>query len=144
MSGTFDTAVGLYFSLVIDTYDLVIFDSCEGLGLELQIEQREDGGGGLVVHLLPGRFKYTNLRVTRPIGADTSKTMAWIQAMVNGVSPSNAELSALAPDGSVVYAWQLSGVLPARWTGPSFNAATPAPATETLELAYTSIMLGQA
>lgn len=137
---TLDTVVSVYFALEIDSADLGVFTSCEGLGIELQIEQREDGGGGSVVHLLPGRFKYTNLKVTRPVGPDTAKTMAWLQQMVNGVAPSNALLSALAPNGSTVYSWSLTGVLPARWSGPSFNASNPSPATETLELAYTSIL----
>jgi phage tail-like protein len=135
-----DSVVSVYFALEIDSADLGVFSSCEGLGIELQITQREDGGGGSVVHLLPGRFKYTNVRVTRPIGPDTAKTMAWLQRMVNGVSPSNARLSALSPDGNVVYSWSLLGVLPARWTGPSFNASSLSPATETLELAYSSIL----
>jgi phage tail-like protein len=140
---TLDTAVGVYFSLEIDSADLGVFSSCSGLGVELQITQREDGGGGLIVYQLPGRFRYTNLQVTRPIGVDTAKTMAWLQQMSTGVAPSNARLAALDPSGNVVFAWTLTGVLPARWTGPSFDAANPQPATETLELAYTSIMLGE-
>jgi phage tail-like protein len=140
---TLDTVVGVYFSLEIDSADLGIFSSCNGLGLDMQITQREDGGGGLTVHQLPGRFRYTNLQVTRPIGPETAKTMAWLQQMSTGISPSNARLAALDPAGNLVFAWTLTGVLPARWTGPSFDVANPQPATETLELAYTSIMLGE-
>lgn len=138
---TLDTAVGLYFSLAIDTADLGVFTSCEGLGLEFQVTQVNDGGGGYTVYQLPGRIQYTNLQVKRPIGPDTKKTMAWLASMVNGVSPSNAQLAALDPAGNILYAWTLSGVIPARWTGPSFDAANPQPATETLELAYASISL---
>lgn len=138
---TLDTAISVYFSLSIDTADLGIFSSCEGLGLEFQVTQREDGGGGMTVHQLPGRIKYTNLQVKRPIGPDTTKTMAWLSTMVNGIAPSNAQLAALDPGGNIVFAWTLTGVLPARWTGPSFDAASPQAATETLELAYTSISL---
>jgi hypothetical protein len=61
--------------------------------------------------------------------------------MAAGVSSSTARLAALAPNGSLVFSWILLGVLPAKWTGPSFDAANPQPATETLELAYNSIML---
>jgi phage tail-like protein len=138
---TLDPIVSIYFSLEIDSVDLGVFTTCSGLGMELQITQREEGGGGIFVHQLPGRFKYTNLQVTRPIGIDTQKTMGWLTRMAAGVAASTARLAALDPAGNVAFAWVLMGVLPARWTGPSFDAANPQPATETLELAYNTIML---
>lgn len=138
-----DNVVSVYFALEIDNADLGIFSNCSGLGIDMQIEQREDGGGGWTVHQLVGRPKYTNVTVTRPIGPDTAKTMAWLQTMVGAMQPSTARLAALSPNGDTVFSWTLSGVLPARWTGPSFDATSPTPVTETLELAYTSIMLGQ-
>jgi phage tail-like protein len=110
----------------------------------MQIETREDGGGGSTVYQLPGRFKYTNLHVTRPIGPDTAKTMRWLQTMLNGINPSTAQLAALDPSGEPVFAWTLLGVIPAKWTGPSFDVENPSQAKETLELAYTSILLGAA
>lgn len=140
---TADGAVSVYFSLVIDTWDLGMFITCNGLGMDLQVTPFEQGGGGANVYPLPGRVKYPNLSVTRPIGPDTRKTMAWLQAMVNGVSPSTALLSALDPSLNPVFSWTLSGVIPAKWTGPSFDAGNPQAATETLELAYGAIMLGQ-
>lgn len=138
---TLDPIVSVYFSLEIDSVDLGVFTTCSGLGMELQITQREEGGGGMFVHQLPGRFKYSNLQVTRPIGIDTQKTMGWLARMAAGVASSTARLAALDPAGNVAFAWVLMGVLPARWTGPSFDAANPQPATETLELAYNAIML---
>jgi phage tail-like protein len=138
---TLDPVASIYFSLEIDNVDLGVFTTCSGLGMELQILQREEGGGGIFVHQLPGRFRYTNLTVTRPIGVDTQKTMAWLGRMAAGISISTARLAALDPGGKVAFSWDLVGVLPARWTGPSFDAANPQPATETLELAYNAIML---
>jgi phage tail-like protein len=140
---TADTVVGVYFSLAIDSWDLGMFITCTGLGMEMQVTTFEEGGGGMNVFPLPGRVKYTNLSVTRPIGPDTKKTMAWLQSAVNNLSPSTAELVALDPALNPVFSWQLSGVIPAKWTGPSFDAGNPQPATETLELAYGAIMLGQ-
>ncbi|MCL5047775.1 MAG: phage tail protein [Firmicutes bacterium] len=139
---TKDTVVGIYFSLEIDGTDLGIFDTCSGLGIEIETEQRQEGGVGIFVHQLPGRFKYTNLQVTRPIGSNTAKTMAWLNKMsAPGIKPTSARLSALAPDGSIVFAWSLVGVIPVRWTGPTFSSSDPQPATETLEMAYSAIML---
>jgi len=139
-----DSVISVYFSLRIDTVDLGLFATCSGLGIDVQVTQREVGGGGLTTYPLAGRFKYTNLTVTRPIGTDTAKTMSWLLSMVNGVTPSTAELAALDTAGNQVYAWTLTGVIPAKWTGPSFDAGNPQPATESLELAYSSILLGSA
>ncbi|HLI16320.1 MAG TPA: phage tail protein [Acidimicrobiales bacterium] len=136
---TLDSVVSVYFSLEIDTADLGVFSACDGLGMEFQVTQREEGGGGIYVYQLPGRFKYTNLRVTRPVGPDTAKTMAWLSSMAGTMRPTTARLRALDPAGNTVFAWVLTGVVPARWTGPSFDASNPQAATETLELAYTSI-----
>lgn len=138
-----DTAIGVFFSLVIDRWDLGVFISCSGIGMDLQVTPFEEGGGGLNVFQLPGRVKYTNLQVKRPIGPQTKKTMAWLNAMVNGVSPSTAQLAALDVSMSPVFTWTLSNVVPAKWTGPSFDAGDPKEAVETLELAYGSIMLDQ-
>ena len=138
-----DTVISVNFSLQIDLFDLGTFSSCDGLGIDMQVEQREDGGGGATVYQLPGRFKYTNLQVTRPIGRQTMRTMQWLQTMLGGITPSTARLAALDTAGQTVFAWTLTGVIPARWTGPSFDASNPQPATETLELAYSSIMPGE-
>jgi phage tail-like protein len=70
--------------------------------------------------------------------------MAWLNATVNAPKVSTAVVQALDPKLEPVYAWTLSGVIPAKWTGPSFDAGNPQAATETLELAYGSIMLGSA
>jgi phage tail-like protein len=139
-----DGVLSVYFSLVIDNVDLGSFSTCDGLSIDMQVTTREDGGGGATVYQLPGRFKYSNLHVTRPIGPETAKTMRWLQTMLKGMKPSTASLSALSPSGQIVFSWTLTGVVPAKWTGPSFDVGNPTPAHETLELAYTSIMLGDA
>ncbi len=136
---TLDTVVSVFFSLEIDAIDLGVFTSCDGLGMEFEVTQRAEGGGGIYVYQLPGRFKYTNLQITRPIGSDTAKTMAWLGQMAGTMRPTTARLAALDPSGKTVFAWVLSGVVPASWKGPSFDATQPQAAKETLELAYTSI-----
>ncbi len=35
-----------------------------------------------------------------------------------------------------VATWNLSGVVPVRWTGPSLNVESPKVATETIEIAH--------
>lgn len=139
---TDDNIVSVFFSLEIDGVDLGLFDGCSGLGIEIETEQRAEGGVGVFVHQLPGRFTYTNLEVTRPIGSETAKTMSWLRSMSQpGIKATTARLAALSPSLKIVFAWSLTGVIPVRWTGPEFSAGDPQPAKETLELAYSAIVL---
>ena len=41
------------------------------------------------VHQLPGRIKYTNVKLTRPVNADTAKIAAWFASM-NGIVQAHA------------------------------------------------------
>lgn len=131
-----EPAVSVCFAVTIDGQSLGTYISCEGLGLEVVLEQREEGGNNGFVWQLPTRLKYTNIKLSRPLGADTAKAVAWLSGLVNGVEPKTASISAMTVDGTVVASWGLIGVIPVRWTGPSLNVDSPKVATETLELAH--------
>lgn len=131
-----DPAVSVCFTLRVDGQDLGAFMSCEGLSLEVQVEQREEGGNNAFIHQLPGRIKYTNIKFTRPINADSGKVRNWLASMNGGVKRTTAEIVAMSSDGKPVATWGLAGVIPVKWQGPSFNLDSPKVATETLELAH--------
>lgn len=133
---TSDPAVSVCFSVKLDGHDLGAFMTCEGLSLEIQVEQREEGGNNAFVHQLPGRIKYTNVKFSRPINADSGKVRSWLASMTQGVRRTTAEIVAMSSDGKPVATWGLSGVIPVKWQGPSFSLESPKVATETLELAH--------
>ena len=128
--------VAYMFKVNIAGYDLGLWNSFEGLGMETSIETREEGGNNFFVHQLPGRLKYTNVKISRPLGRDSEEVAKWFSSMVVGVTRTTAEITALSPDNSELVSWSLDGVVPVRWTGPAFNVDSPKIATETLELAY--------
>lgn len=123
-------------SVVIDIHDLGTFISCEGLGMEVVLEQREEGGCNGFIWQIPTRIKFSNIKLSRPVGADTPKVMSWLAGMALQVTPQTAMISALTAKGDPVAKWSLMGVVPVRWTGPSLNAESPKVATETIELAH--------
>jgi phage tail-like protein len=110
------------------------------LGCEFVLEQREEGGNNSMVWQLPTRMKYTNVKLTRPIGADSAKLTKWFAGMVNGVKPTTMVISAKSRFDEKVAEWSLVGVVPVRWTGPSLNFDTVKVATETLEVAHHGIL----
>ena len=50
-----DPVVGVAFSVELDKMSVGTFSSCEGLGLEVVMEQREEGGNNGLVWQLPTR-----------------------------------------------------------------------------------------
>ncbi|HEY8202375.1 MAG TPA: phage tail protein [Actinomycetota bacterium] len=147
-NGTKDATVGVYFQLKIDYlgdgYDLGIFISCEGLSLEVQTEDREEGGNNNFVWKLPVRLKYSNVKFTRPIGAGSAKIAKWFADMGTNVERTTAEITALTTEGKPLVTWKLNGVIPVKWQGPSFSAESAKVATETLEIAHHGFMFEEA
>ncbi len=131
-----DAPVGVCFAVELDKSDIGVFSTCEGLGLEVVLEQREEGGNNTMIWQLPTRMKYTNIKLSRPIGPDSHKLTAWIAKALHGLKPTTAVISAMSADGQPVAKWSLDGVVPVRWTGPTLNLDSPKVFTETLEIAH--------
>ena len=133
---TSDPAVTVCFSVTVHDHDLGVFSQCDGLGCEVVVEQHEEGGQNSFVHQLPGRIKYTNIKLTRPINGDSQNVAKWFASMHGKVTRSTAEISARTMDGTIVTTWALQGVIPVKWTGPQFNVEGVKVATESIELAH--------
>lgn len=131
-----DPAVTVCFSVRIDGQDIGTFTSCDGLGMELDIQEVKEGGNPFFVHQLPGGVKYSRIKLTRPINADSAKVAAWIAGMATQVKRTQMEISAMNQHGDHIASWSLYEAIPCRWTGPSLNVDGPKVATETLEIAH--------
>ena len=136
-------AVGVCFKLSVAHDSLGFFNTCEGLGLEVVIEQREEGGNNGFVWQLPTRIKYPNIKLSRAVGKDSAKLTAWLCSFANGVKRQTATIVAMTGDREKVATWNLDGVVPVRWSGPSLNPESPKVATETVELAHHGFIPGK-
>src|SRR5882757_9291883 len=131
-----DEAVAVCFVVKIDDENLGAFNSCDGLGCEYVVEQREEGGNNGWVWQLPTRVKYSNVKLSRAVTPDSAKIATWFASMASGVKRKTATIEARTLQGDIVARWGLIDVVPVRWTGPQLNADTAKVATETLELAH--------
>jgi phage tail-like protein len=131
-----DPAVAYMFKVEIDGKTLGLWNSFEGLGMETTMETREEGGNNAFVHQLPGRLKFTNVKITRPVSRDSRLVADWLSGMADAVTRTTAVIRALGPDNKELVSWSLDGVVPVKWTGPGFNVDQNKVATESLELAY--------
>ena len=116
-----ELAISVCYTVKVDGEDLGEFTTCEGLGCEIVLEQREEGGNNGFVWQLPTRIKYSNIKLTRPICADSANLTKWLAGFASGVKLRTATIEARGADGKVVTSWNLDGALPVRWTGPSLN-----------------------
>lgn len=131
-----DIAVAVAYVVKIDDQNLGAFNSCDGLGCELVVEQREEGGNNGLVWQLPTRMKYSNIKLSRPVTADSVRLMRWFATLASGLTRKTATIEARTLEGTVIARWGLLDVLPVRWTGPQLSPDSPKVATETLELAH--------
>lgn len=142
MTADEELAVTTCWSVEVGGQNLGSFITCEGLGMELVMEQREEGGNNGFVWQLPTRVKYSNIKLSRPICQDTTKVVGWIAGMVQKSDPATARIRALTAENTPVAVWELQGVLPVRWTGPSLTTESPKVASETIELAHHGFTVG--
>ncbi|HEY0637162.1 MAG TPA: phage tail protein [Pseudonocardiaceae bacterium] len=139
-----EEAVAVCFVVKIDDESLGSFSSCDGLGCEFVMEQREEGGNNGMVWQLPTRIKYSNVKLSRPITRDSAMVVKWLSGMAGGVRRRTATIEARTLGGTVIARWSLVDVVPVRWTGPQLSADSPKVATETLELAHHGFLGGGA
>ena len=135
-----DTAVSVRYVVKIDGQDLGAFTSCEGIGVEVVMETREEGGNNGYVWQLPTKLKYPNIKLTRPLGKQTENIAKWVATMVTGYKRQTATIQCMTADGTLVAKWSLNDVVPVRWTGPQMTPDQPKVLTETLEIAHHGFM----
>jgi phage tail-like protein len=133
----------LRFRVKIDgSGDLGNWSKCDGLSVEYEVFPYKEGGENAFIHQIPGRAKYQNIKLTRPINKDSKKVADWMAALKLVVKRQTAEISALDSEGHPIATWNLEGVYPVRWNGPSLDIGNNQVATETLELAHNGFLAG--
>jgi phage tail-like protein len=138
-----DTGQSLRFRVKLDGgADLGNWSKCDGLSVEYEVFEYKEGGENTYIHRIPGRAKYQNIKLTRPVNEESSRVADWIAGMRKQVKRHTAAISALDTEGHPIATWNLDGVYPVRWNGPSLDVSNNQVATETLELAHNGFLRG--
>jgi phage tail-like protein len=136
-------AQSLRFRVKIDGHgDLGNWSKCDGLSVEYDVFEYKEGGENAFIHRIPGRAKYQNVKLTRPVNKDSKKVANWMAKLKIEVKRQTAEISALDTEGNPIATWNLEGVFPVKWNGPSLDVGANQVATETLELAHNGFLAG--
>jgi len=135
-----DPAIGSRFEVKIDGVDIGSFTGCEGLGAEYEVFEYQEGGQNAFVHRLPGRLKYSTVRLTRPVDEGSGRLAAWFSSFQQSVKRQTASITAYDAQGNRIAQWNLVDLYPARWSGPGFSSEGNAVVKETLELAHNGFL----
>src|SRR5436309_14295494 len=127
-------AQSLRFRVKIDgDGDLGNWSKCDGLSVEYDVFEYKEGGENAFIHRIPGRAKYQNVKLTRPVNKDSKKVADWMAKLKLEVKRQTAEIALLDSEGRRIATWNLEGVLPVRRNGPSLCSAPNQAATERRE-----------
>jgi phage tail-like protein len=129
-------ASSVFFQLSIGGSDLGAFHTCDGLGAQMEVEQFTEGGNNGFTWQLPSRITWSNITMTRPVTGDSTKVLTWFNEVLQRVERKDGEIVALAPDLTPIVRWQVLGIVPIRWQGPTFDPSQSQVAVETLEFAH--------
>jgi phage tail-like protein len=135
-TSSLDPGSSVFFRLTIDGQDMGLFNGCEGLGMQVEVESYNEGGNNGYATKLPSRLTYSPLRLTRPLTPDSATLTNWINSIITGIERPTIEVAALRADGSLVTQWSLLEALPSSWTGPTLDPSSTNVATEVLEIVY--------
>jgi phage tail-like protein len=136
-----DPAVSIAYKVTIDGFiPLGLWTKIEGLGFEYQVTEYREGGVNGYTHKILGPCKYTNLRLSRPVDSSSPLLMIWLQAQMVKVIPQTMAITACTAGGEDITTWNLAGVVPVKWSGPSLDVMSNNVATETLEVTYQEIV----
>jgi phage tail-like protein len=125
-----------FFRLTIGGDDLGAFHTCTGLGARVEVEQFAEGGNNGFVWQLPSRITWSNITLSRAVTSDTAKVGRWLERIIHRVERKDGEIVALQPNLTTITRWQVLGIVPVNWQGPSFDPRQSQPAMETLEIAH--------
>ena len=138
-----DPYMGYNFRIEIKGLVVGGFMEVNGLQLEVEVKDFQEGGQNAYVHKLPGAARYpSNLILKRGL-SDADVLWKWYQDVSRGrVERKNGSVILLSDAGIEAWRWNFYNAYPMRWIGPQFSATTAAIVFETLELVHTGIVKG--
>ncbi len=136
-----DPALSIIYKCTIDGFiPLGIWNKIEGLGFEYKVTPYREGGVNGYEHKIIGPCTYTNLKLSRPVDSDSKYLSMWLTSVMIKIIPQTMAITAMNSAGEDITTWNLAGVVPVKWTGPTLDIMGNAIAMETLEVVYEQII----
>jgi phage tail-like protein len=131
-----------YFKVTIDTCPVGGWTKVDGLSMNVENEQREEGGNPFWKRLLVKGLKYGPITLTRPVSPDSKLLVVWFTSTASKLLPGGASIELLHADGSSMHTWSLMNVVPVSYKVSSLGAGQTEIVTETLTLEHQGVLEG--
>lgn len=138
-----DNTTAANFIVEVNALTIGRFSEIEGLQMEIEVEEYNEGGVNDGPHHFPTRITWPNITLKRGLTNDNN-LFDWFDA-VAGQRFANSGLSGnrdtvaitlISTTGKRLRTWTLIKAYPVRWTGPTLASTEDAVPTEELELAH--------
>ena len=136
----FTPAIWFELKLTPKSTPIGYFTEVSGLASEIEVMTFNEGGKNDGVHKLPTRMKHPNLVLKRGVTA-VKDLQQWAQESFMGPERKEITLTMYNEQLQKIRIWSFKNAYPVKWTGPTFNAAQNAVATETIEIAHDGIQV---
>lgn len=112
------------------------FSEVSGLQIEIETEEKREGGVNEYTHKLSKGTKYPNLVLKRGM-TDSDELWSWFQKAASGnITRKSGRIILLDSEGNEKWDWGFKEAYPVKWTGPDFKANSNNVAIESLELVH--------
>ncbi|MGE0642610.1 MAG: phage tail protein [Nitrospira sp.] len=132
-----DPYLAARFTVEIDGRIIAGFSEVNGLQVEIESEEYQEGGLNDYVHHFSGKVRYPSRIVLKRGFADNRAIWDWQSKVMQGqVQRKNVSIILQDEQGSEKARWNVAQALPVKWSGPDFRASAAEVAVETLELVH--------
>jgi phage tail-like protein len=134
--------INVFFTVTIDAVDLGAWSKCTGIGMKINTVDRDESGMTLFQHHLPGHLVYEHITLERPLTRDCRAVMSWFTTYHMIPIPTAGQITCVDQTGAPLMSWEMGGVTPVAWKGPTLDATAGSAlvATEQLTFAHTGFL----
>lgn len=137
-------ATSYRFEVHVGTFDLGAWAKCDGLQIDYQVSQYQTAMNPDEHNIEnPRIWNYLSRPTYKPISLSRpcttmgmAQTAAWLKMMWYCPTPEFGAIIMWDANYMPVYTWQLTGIVPDKWSGPSMDVDAAKVATETLVLSH--------
>lgn len=124
------------FLVEIDGLIAAGFSEVSGLQIEIETEEKREGGVNDYAHKISKGTKYPNLVLKRGM-TDSDELWNWFQKTASGhITRKNCRIILIDLEGNEKWYWGFKEAYPVKWIGPDFKANSNNVAIESLELVH--------
>lgn len=116
--------------------DLGSWAKVDGLDVTFDIVEYRAGDAWNSRWYCPGATKYSTVKLSRAVTADTQKVKGWLSKTALEHKPGGMMIELRDSADKKVHEWHLRNAMPSKWSVSGFDASTSKIAVEQLEIVH--------